>query len=80
MDSLDELDESGLDQLKHIPQQDLDALRDEVYSMAGASNPSEKFLRELCKLRRGNASRDAYSVLPLQERTKWSAWYLKDIT
>lgn len=61
--------------IKHVPLQDIEFLRGELYEMPHTGDESS--LRGWFNLRKH--ADNSFGSLPAEERTPWSAWYLRDV-
>ena len=72
----------GLEALGHIPKQDLESVIDEFYSHTGSEyqrSQNEEVLKRWFNLRKQNSPRQNFAGIPKEERTEYSAWYLRDV-
>lgn len=64
--------EAAVESLRYVPSDDLRSLQNELIENS-AHEPLNKWKQ--LRLR----SESAFSSLPLEERSQWSAWYLRDV-
>jgi hypothetical protein len=80
------LSEEAVDSLAQLTDEELGMLRDEFYAQpAGdldgeeADDRMRRMLQEWYRLRKDSSQYDAYCAVPANERSAWSAWYLRDV-
>ena len=85
------LAEETIDTLSQLTDDELGLLRDEFYGQTTASeddddeigSSAEKrtrtMLEDWYRVRKTSSQYEAYCAVPPQERTAWSAWYLRDV-
>lgn len=74
---LDNVDEGVEDTLKYLSKNDLQFLTSEFID--GNVKDQEASIKKWLKLRRETADYQNYLSVPENERTSWSAWYLRNI-